>query len=150
MSAGLAHEFKNALATLHGYAQFLQKLELDERGRAAAAALLQEVRSLAELVTGFLNFARPQPLTLADVALEELLADCATELQTFFTARHVALDIKGDLPHVRADERMLRQALLNLLRNAAEAVEAAQTERRVSVRGMRTNDAAGQAWAIVE
>src|SRR5437868_925795 len=150
MSAGLAHEFKNSLATLQGYTQLLQKLELDERGQTAAAALLQEVRSLTELVTGFLNFARPQPLTLSDVSLAELLADCATELQSFFAARHVALDTNGDLPRVRADERMLRQALLNLLRNAAEAVEEAQHERRVIVRGIQANDASGHAWAVVE
>ena len=36
MAAGLSHEFKNALATLHGYAQLLQTLSRDERGRAAA------------------------------------------------------------------------------------------------------------------
>src|ERR1041384_877838 len=150
MSAGLAHEFKNALATLHGYAQLLQRLELDEQGRTAAAALLQEVRSLTELVTGFLNFARPQPLTLTDVSLAELLADCANELQTFFAERHVALDIKGDFPRVRADERMLRQAILNLLRTAAEAIEEAQQERLVTVRGTRANDAEGRAWVVVE
>jgi nitrogen fixation/metabolism regulation signal transduction histidine kinase len=150
MSAGLAHEFKNALATLHGYTQLLQKLDLDEQGRTATAALLQEVRGLTELVTSFLNFARPQPLTLSDVSLEELLADCATELQTFFAARDIALDLRGDFLRVRADERMLRQALLNLLRNAAEAVEEARPERRVSVRGARANDARDHAWAVVE
>src|SRR2546423_1299301 len=150
MSAGLAHEFKNALATLHGYAQLLQKLELDERGRASAAALLSEVRSLTELVTSFLNFARPQPLTLTDVSLAELLADCATELRPLFNERHITLDINGDLPSVRADERMLRQALLNLLRNAAEAIEADRDERRVSVRGALTNDTQGRASVVVE
>src|SRR5258708_284414 len=39
MSAGLAHEFKNAIATLHGYAQLLQNLELDEHGSLAASSL---------------------------------------------------------------------------------------------------------------
>ena len=44
MSAGLAHEFKNAMAALHGYAQFLQSIDTDERTKGAADALLQEVR----------------------------------------------------------------------------------------------------------
>ncbi len=150
MSAGLAHEFKNALATLHGYAQLLQKLELDERGRAATAALLQEVRSLTALVTSFLNFARPQPLTLSDVPLEALLADCATELQPLFAERRVALDINGTLPVVRADERMLRQALLNLLRNGVEAIEDDKDERRISVRSSRLRDAQSHEWVVFE
>ena len=64
MSAGLAHEFKNAIATLHGYAQLLQNLELGEQGRVATASLLNEVRNLSEMITAFLNFARPQPLQL--------------------------------------------------------------------------------------
>src|SRR5205814_3809429 len=72
MSAGLAHEFKNAIAALHGYAQFLQSVVHDERGRTAASALLQEVRNLSEMVTAFLNFARPQPLQLEDISLDEL------------------------------------------------------------------------------
>src|SRR5689334_13173358 len=61
MSAGLAHEFKNAIATLQGYAQLLQILELNDKAQVAAA-LLNEVRNLAAMVTAFLNFARPQPL----------------------------------------------------------------------------------------
>src|SRR6266851_576860 len=76
MSAGLAHEFKNAMAALHGYAQFLQSVDYDEHGKAAAAGLLQEVRNLSELTTSFLNFARPQPLQLEEVALDDLVQDC--------------------------------------------------------------------------
>ncbi len=62
MSAGLAHEFKNAIATLHGYVQLLQSLELDDQARGTASSLLNEVRNLSDMVTSFLNFARPQPL----------------------------------------------------------------------------------------
>jgi PAS domain S-box-containing protein len=151
MSAGLAHEFKNALATLHGYAQLLQTLELDAHGRGAASALLQEVRSLSQMVTAFLNFARPQPLQLAEVSLRELLADCAAELQTFYAERRVAFDISGEFPVVRADELMLRQALVNLLRNAAEAFEDSQpqAQRRVRARGQVETDDSGQKQLVL-
>jgi len=151
MSAGLAHEFKNALATLHGYAQLMQNLELQENGRAAAASLLQEVRGLSAMVTAFLNFARPQPLELADVSLNELVNDCAAELAAFYDERRVDLVLEGVFPQVRADERMLRQAILNLLRNAAEAIDEAEAkERRVRVVGSLSLDAAGKEWANVE
>jgi len=151
MSAGLAHEFKNALATLHGYAQLLQNPRLDEAARAAAtAALLHEVRGLSEMVTSFLNFARPRPLDFGDVSLRELLEQCASDLRAVFEERGVALELEGDFAGVRADERMLRQALANLLRNAAEAVPGDAPERRVRVRGSRERDAAGGEWAAVE
>jgi nitrogen fixation/metabolism regulation signal transduction histidine kinase len=104
MSAGLAHEFKNAIATLQGYAQLLESTDL-----------LNEVRNLSSMVTAFLDFARPQPLQLEDVSLQELIEDCVTELKT-----KPALDMDGSI--VRGDERMLRQAILNLLRNAVEAI----------------------------
>jgi signal transduction histidine kinase len=115
MSAGLAHEFKNAIATLQGYAQLLQSLELNDKAQVAAGSLLNEVRNLSGMVTAFLNFARPQPLQLEDVSVAELIRDCAQELQ-------MELEVDADNSIViRADERMLRLALLNLLRNAAEA-----------------------------
>lgn len=150
MSAGLAHEFKNALATLHGYAQLMQGFKLDENGLAASAALLQEVRHLSEMVTAFLNFARPQPLDLSDCSLRELIEECAAELRPLFIERRVELALEGDFENVRADERMLRQALLNLLRNAAEAMTEESPERRVSVRGSRQPEATGNVWAVIE
>jgi signal transduction histidine kinase len=206
MSAGLAHEFKNAIATLHGYVQLLQSLELDEKAGGAAASLLGEVRNLSDMVTSFLNFARPQPLQLDEVKLDELIADCANELEPLFAERAVDLVItrtaltgtaltgtaltgtaltgtaltgtaltgtpltrtpltgtagvspaSSGTPHstpgtlvIRADERMLRQALLNLMRNAAEAIPPDKTERRVEVSATSKRDKAGKDWAVVE
>jgi PAS domain S-box-containing protein len=151
MSAGLAHEFKNALATLHGYAQLLQNSGLDAGVRAQSTmALLQEVRGLSEMVTSFLNFARPQTPDFGDVSLSELLDTCAADLRSFLDARRVALVIEGEFAEVRADERMLRQALANLMRNAAEAIPEENIERRVVVRGFIESDDAGEAWVKLE
>ncbi|HKS30498.1 MAG TPA: ATP-binding protein [Pyrinomonadaceae bacterium] len=150
MAAGLSHEFKNALATLHGYAQLIQSHAEDERGRIASAALLEEVRSLSETVTAFLNFARPQPLQRQDVSLRELIDDCAAELQPLFVERRAQLETDGDFPSVHADERMLRQAVLNLMRNAAESIGEEKPERLVRVRGGSEKDSTEKAWAVVE
>jgi nitrogen fixation/metabolism regulation signal transduction histidine kinase len=151
MSAGLAHEFKNALATLHGYAQLLQKTGTSESARNnAATALLQEVRNLAEMVTAFLNFSRPQPLEVSNVSLQEIVKDCADELQSLYDERRVALIIEGDFAEVHADAMLLRQAVLNLLRNAAESISADATERRVIVRGSRQTEESGETFAIIE
>jgi len=155
MSAGLAHEFKNAIATLHGYAQLLQNLNLDDKGQAATASLLNEVRNLSEMITAFLNFARPQPLELDNVSLKELLDDCVAEVNPFFNKRNVQLHSEGGsglngTDAVRADERMLRQALLNLLRNGAEAINEDATNRHVSVRRSEESTEDGGKWAVIE
>jgi signal transduction histidine kinase len=151
MSAGLAHEFKNAVAALQGYVQLLQSLELNEKAEAATASLLHEVRSLSEMVTSFLNFARPQPLQLEAVSIKELLDECVTELTALFAQRRVQLLIEchGDLV-VPADERMLRQALLNLIRNAAEAIPEDTTERCVSVHVAEDSESNGNSLAVVQ
>lgn len=143
MSAGLAHEFKNAIATLQGYAQLLQSLELNDKAQVAAGSLLNEVRNLSSMVTAFLNFARPQPLQLEQVSIKELIGDSAAELETLFQELRVELliDVQEDL-QVRADERMLRLALLNLMRNAAEAIGEEKTNRKVFVRASREGEAA--------
>ena len=177
MSAGLAHEFKNAMAALHGYAQFLQTVDHDERGQAAAAALLQEVRNLSEMITAFLNFARPQPLQLEEVSLEELIRECARELAPLFTERRVEFgrssipgsssgqpawdgavregaDVRAssstveDGIAIRADPRMLRQVFLNLMRNAAEAIPDEQSDRHVTIRTSIENEQ-DRRWATI-
>lgn len=155
MSAGLAHEFKNAMAALHGYAQFLQSIDTDEQGKAAADALLQEVRNLSDMTTSFLNFARPQALQLEEVSVDELIQECTRELKPLFDERRVECfshRIVGEGSQrnldVRADLRMLRQALLNLLRNAAEAIPDEQTDRRVVVDRSIVKDQ-GRDWARI-
>jgi len=158
MSAGLAHEFKNAIAALQGYVQLLQNLELNDKGRTVAASLLGEVRNLSEMVTSFLNFARPQPLQLDEVDVNELIAECAAELSKLFAQRRVELVITGTAgvspadseALIRADERMLRQALLNLIRNAAEAIPESQSDRRVEVSSSTESEQGGKEWVTVQ
>ena len=135
MSAGLAHEFKNAIATLQGYAQLLQNLELNDKAQVAAGSLLNEVRNLAAMVTAFLNFARPQPLQLEQVDLQELVSECKNELEPLFKELNVDFEVESNGKSiVRADERMLRSALLNLARNACEAIPPEKAERSVIIR----------------
>jgi len=150
MSAGLAHEFKNAMAALHGYAQFLQNVDHSGQTKDAADALVQEVRNLSEMTTAFLNFAKPQPLQLEEVSLAEILNDCARELKPLYEKQRVQLAIEpiAHVPDVNADARMLRQALLNVLRNAAEAIADDSNERWVSVK-LLTENTSNQQSAIV-
>jgi signal transduction histidine kinase len=119
---------------------------------------LNEVRNLSDMVTSFLNFARPQPLHLEEVSLAELISECATELLPLFQERNVELVI-SDTPErvggreplmIGADERMLRQAILNLMRNAAEAIPEENSERLVYVRTVRERDETGKWWALIE
>jgi len=151
MSAGLAHEFKNTIATLHGYAQLLQNLKMDESGQVAAASLLQEVRTLSDMVTAFLNFARPQPLQVEDVSPGEMIEECRNELRAVYEKGEIKLTIdnRAGKETIRADELMLRQAILNLMRNAAEAMRERSEGREVGVSLAKEKDPSGQ-WYRIE
>ena len=73
LTAGLAHEFRNGLATIHGYARLIDLESLPPNQRTYVQGLRQETDALGQIVTNFLNFARPTQLTLAPV---DLRTDC--------------------------------------------------------------------------
>jgi signal transduction histidine kinase len=119
MSAGIAHEFKNSLATISGYAQLLQQeAERDPQNAEFAGKIASETDALARIVTDFLNFARPQGLAREVVALRPMLADCAQEARVSLAFNKFPAD--GAL--IKGDPVALRQAISNLLRNSSEAV----------------------------
>jgi signal transduction histidine kinase len=150
MSAGIAHEFKNSLGALQSYAQLFQRLDTDERGQQAAGQLLLEVRNLSEMTTAFLDFARPKTLNLTEVALSELINECAGELRPLFKTHDVTCTISGEFGVGEADERMLKQTVLNLLRNAVEAIPADSPRKEVLITGIVLEDKSGQAWSQIE
>ncbi|HEY4906471.1 MAG TPA: histidine kinase dimerization/phospho-acceptor domain-containing protein, partial [Candidatus Acidoferrum sp.] len=59
LSAGIAHEFKNALATISGYAQMIRSESSDGEISDHAERILEQTRNITHVVTEFLKFARP-------------------------------------------------------------------------------------------
>jgi PAS domain S-box-containing protein len=119
MSAGIAHEFKNSLATLCAYAQLIQQEAGGGELAENAGKILSEARSLTHVVTEFLRFARPMEVEGESVAMGALVARALAEVREAFPG--VTLSCSGEFAEVAGDEGLLRQALLNLVRNAAEA-----------------------------
>jgi signal transduction histidine kinase len=132
MSAGIAHEFKNSLATISGYAQMLAK-ESGGSNQQFAAKIADETESLSRIVTEFLEFARPHGMSRQTVDLRALLDDCSQET-------NVDLQL-SDTPNMRVsgDSVLLRQAISNLLRNSAEAARNG-TRVKVAVTGAVKDD----------
>ena len=116
MSAGMAHEFKNSLATIAGYSQMLAKESSPETIHQFAEKIRGETAVLTRTVTEFLNITRPQKLTSEEVRIAPLLQACAADCRVELDASGVPADFI-----VIGDPAALRQCLLNLLRNSAEA-----------------------------
>jgi PAS domain S-box-containing protein len=121
LTAGLAHEFRNGLATIHGYARLMNPEGLPPTERKYVEALRAETESLGQLVTNFLNFARPTQLAAAPVDLEQVARRVAEEHQPEASSSAGTIVVCGTWATVDGDEVLLRQALSNLVRNAVEA-----------------------------
>ena len=69
MTAGIAHEFRNGLATIHGYGRLLDLERLPLDYRPYVQGIRDETEALGQVVTNFLSFARPTELALAPVEM---------------------------------------------------------------------------------
>ncbi|MBI3654423.1 MAG: PAS domain-containing protein [Acidobacteria bacterium] len=152
MAAGLAHEFKNSLATIQGYVQLFD-FQSDAatptvQKRQTLDSMLKEVELLARLVTDFLNFARPQSLNFSYVNLRALLEDCVLELQPLLEKHEVALALTGDFITLACDESLLRRVFLNLIRNAIEAIDADAPVKQIEILGS-TDKGTGKPYAHI-
>jgi two-component system sensor histidine kinase HydH len=134
MAAGLAHEVKNPLGAIKGAAQLLG----DPRGGHRLAAveqefvgiILEEVERLDRVVGSVLDYARPSKGELGAVDLNAVVRRTVTVLASDRAEEcEIVTDLSDDLPRVRADAEQLRQVLINLVRNAVQAMGGQGTVR---------------------
>ena len=90
LTAGLAHEFRNGLATIHGYSRLLDLERLPADYKPYVSAVREETEALRQVVTNFLDFARPAELSLTAVSLERLANRAADEIRQEVEERGVA------------------------------------------------------------
>ena len=133
LSAGIAHEFKNALATISGYAQMIRAEELGEEASDHADRILEQTRNITHVVTEFLKYARPLDIANEPVSLEAVVDRVVSDVTE--AKPDVRVRSEGVFGSVPGDEGLLRQALLNLVRNAAEACADSAGGGRVLLRG---------------
>lgn len=145
LSAGIAHEFKNSLATISGYAQMIRS---ESKGETAENAqfIIEQTRALTHVVTEFLKFARPLDLSTEEIPLRSLVDRAITEIREAIP--DVAISSAGELENIAGDEGLLRQALLNLIRNAAEAAAGQAFGGRVEVYGAIEHTSSGDLQRI--
>ncbi len=121
-AAGVAHELNNPLAAVLGYAQLLPQLGESERG-PALDAIEQETLRASQVARDLLAFARQQPAQRRDVSVDAVLRRVLGVMRQEFAEAGIELETAFATPVViQADEPRLEQALLNLLRNAKDAM----------------------------
>ena len=147
LSAGIAHEFKNALATISGYAQMIRAEELGEEASDHADRILEQTRNITHVVTEFLKYARPLDIANEPVSLEAVVDRVVSDVTE--AKPDVRVRSEGVFGNVPGDEGLLRQALLNLVRNAAEACADTAGGGQVLLKGELVRAADGGLQRIV-
>lgn len=125
MSSGLAHQLRNSVMAIMGFARLVEKKADPEGGlEKTAASLISETRQAEELVARFLDYARPLYLSAEPFALEEFLVDLKRSTESRHNGIELVLPSKEKMDlHILADSLLLKQALGNIIDNAARAYD---------------------------
>ena len=132
MSAGIAHEFKNSLATISGYVQLVGSDPLPPALENSLKMIRRETSQLTHTINKFLNFAKPQQLSRQPLNLGQLLNDCLEEIRRDVRFGHIEYSFEGTARAYAGDEPLLKSAFNNLLLNASESIESDAKGGRVS------------------
>lgn len=130
LAGGLAHEIRNPLSTMSLNLELLgEELEVSENPRdqkllKRILKVQSECRHLNEILDEFLQFARVGELELVEADLNAVVRDFVEFYQP--TARELGIEIsphlESNLPPVKLDQSLMRQVLMNLARNAQQAM----------------------------
>ena len=125
LAAGVAHEIRNPLSSIKGYATYFGQLFPEgSENRASAQIMVNEVDRLNRVICDLIGLAKPSDIVRAPMPVEPLLQDVARLIAQQAEAQAVCLKICTGraLPDIMADSQRLHQALLNLCLNALQAM----------------------------
>ncbi|MBP5233479.1 MAG: GHKL domain-containing protein [Planctomycetes bacterium] len=143
LAAGLVHEVRNPLHVIQLNVQMLAEdvdklpTELRSRYERRSKRIYQEVQALSKTLEMFLTFARPPRLATEPIDLNHFLRELLEFVQPEFTDSGVALEYRlaSDMYPVLIDQNQFSHVILNLLRNAREAIEQRREKDCVDVEG---------------
>ncbi|GIQ70739.1 PAS domain S-box protein [Xylanibacillus composti] len=123
LAAGVAHEIRNPLTSLKGFTQLL-KSKLRDRESNFIDIMQEELDRINLIVNEFMTLAKPHLIQYSDKNVKEILRSVISVLETQAILANVNLvkDYDENLPIIYCDENQLKQVLLNVIKNAIEAM----------------------------
>ena len=124
MSAGMAHEIRNPLTSVKGYAQYIQlELEKDNKLQEDISIIIDEVDRLNRIVDRFLSFARPKEVDLKPENINEIVRDLIKVTNKEMHRNNIRLSVKlNKIPLILMDHDQIKQVVLNIIVNAIQAM----------------------------
>jgi two-component system, NtrC family, sensor kinase len=130
LGAGIAHEVGNPLAAILGYLGIIGR-NADEKTLPLIEATEREARRIDRIVRGLLEYARPREAKADTLDVNAVISETVELVRTqgHFTMLELDLALAANLPAVRGDPYQLQQVLVNLLVNAADALDGCRDAR---------------------
>ncbi len=126
MSASFAHEIRNPLSSMRMLAQMMmQKPEMSvEKHQQSLRYILEEIERIDTIVKGLMDFARPIALNLSQQPLAPVLEAVLALMEANLAHHQIQLvsDVSPETPEVQFDSDKLKQAFMNVVLNAMEAM----------------------------
>ena len=147
LAAGLAHEIKNPLAGIHGVLELLRDEETDGDRRTLYREMLDELDRVNGTIQALLGFARPSPPRRVPTAIAELIGGIATLMRPGLSKKRITLEttVAPELTTFPLDPDQIRQVVVNLVGNAADAIEQNGT---IAIRATTFPDGSGLILAV--
>ncbi len=138
MAAVLAHEIRNPLSSIKGFAQIYVEEANDPDLKEDMAVIVEQADRLERLTANLLIYARPTELNIQEFSL----ADLCRELDRLIAAekKGITLELNCSREAVRSDREKLVQIVLNLVQNSIEALAEQEDEKRVMVKIQPSDD----------
>ncbi len=127
LAAGIAHEIGNPIGIVLGYLELLQREDIDEAERLELIDRMStEIQRINQTIRQLLDFSRPSPGERQSIPVHPLIQETLTVLEHEFRKQkiEVVLELKAESDTVFAKADQLKQVFLNLMVNAADAMEA--------------------------
>ena len=125
LSTFIAHEIRNPLFAIGGFANALLRMpELSDKAQKKARIILDESKRLDKILKSILNFARPTRADISEVDVHYIIKQTMDLFGIACNKQNiqVALDLKSGLPRAKADPGLIKQGLINIIKNAIECM----------------------------
>jgi PAS domain S-box-containing protein len=124
LAAGVAHEIRNPLTSMRGYAEFLQLDEKDPERSEFLNIILDEIERVNSIVEDFMVLAKPKAVELEEKNVVPVIKNVVSLLEFEARKKNVRLhfDCNHEIIQIDCDENRLKQVFLNFIKNGIEAM----------------------------
>ena len=126
MGATIVHETRNFLTTIKGNSQLIELYVDNEKIKKYARKINSDTNEVNRIISDFLSLSKPRETDLEEIAFNDLVSSMKNTIETSSLMKKVELilDLDYDERYIYCDETQIRQVILNICKNAIEAMEA--------------------------